>query len=157
MQPTKTGTNAQMLENPTPRHRITLISAIFTPFEWDFYRNGLSIFYQARIANSYSTYCITKFPQAQVFQPHFFHLNRPEAGCAPAKSGRARRPAPLTHLMNLSSSRMTSRTSMGLATWAFMPQSRLRFTSSAKASAVMAIMGRSRSSRSRVRITWVAS
>ncbi len=66
-------------------------------------------------------------------------------------------PRSALYLMCFAKSRMTSSTSMGLATWAFMPQSRERFTSSAKASAVMAMMGRSRSGRSRVRITWVAS
>ena len=43
--------------------------------------------------------------------------------------------------MNFASSRQTSRTSMGLATWAFIPASKHFFTSSAKASAVMAMMG----------------
>ena len=74
-------------------------------------------------------------------------------GCAARPPPRRRAP----HFMYFASRRMTSSTSMGLATWAFMPQSRARFTSSAKASAVMAMMGRSRSGLSKPRMTWVAS
>ena len=97
--------------------------------------------------------------------PHFFGVNihSGKVGLSsllfPVSTAEGGGPSgpPRVHLMYLSSRRMTSRTSMGLAIWAFMPQSRARFTSSAKASAVMARMGRSRSPRSRLRITWVAS
>ena len=47
--------------------------------------------------------------------------------------------------------------SRGFAVWAFMPQSRQRWTSSENASAVMAIMGMSASGRPELRVAFVAS
>ena len=153
-----TGTIIQILEKIISYYKIVPGNAQYEPQSVCFCKNGTYIFCQAKPAKSYSPYCSTKSLQTQGFQPHFFQLNHKKSARNQRSGGAARRLAPpSSHLMNLSSSRMTSRTSMGLATWAFMPQSMLRFTSSAKASAVMAIMGRSRSSRSSVRIAWVAS
>ena len=86
-----------------------------------------------------------------LLRPHY----RPQRGCLsqPVSDTNAKSPSGADSppegdflrgdhfFMNFASCRQTSRTSMGLATWAFIPASRHFFTSSAKASAVMAIMG----------------